>query len=166
MPAADRPRPTDGGARERAELTLIEPALERDAVDSTGRVGAVAYPYSVFDVAVTVERKFLSAREVDFVVSVDRSRRLAVRADTFPETMTRPVDDVLVIPSELSAEQAHEKAEDAAFKWTLRKFSLGTKPELELVDVVHAYKLFWLAERPDGDVLVDSVTGDESPLDD
>ena len=51
------------------------------------------------------------------------------------------------------------------FKWTLRTSILGDVPEVEFAQTVDAYKLFWLAERPDGDVILDSVNGNERPLD-
>ena len=172
MSDADRPRVAsagleiESGPRERTELTVIAPTVARDDVDSTGRVGAVAYPYRVYDAVSTIERPFISDRDLEFVVTVDRSRRLAVRADAFPETTTRTVDDVLVIPSELSDAQTREKAEDAVFNWTLRKVAVGSSPTVTFERSADAYKLFWIASRPDGDVIVDSVRGTESPLED
>ncbi|AEH39153.1 hypothetical protein [Halopiger xanaduensis] len=158
--------PARGDRRERAELSVITPAVARDDVDSDGRVGAVAYPYRVYDAVATVGRPLLSDRELEYVVTVDRSRRLAVRADTFPETTDRTVKDVLVIPSELSDEQTGEKADDAVFNWTLRKVAVSSAPDVRFERSVDAYKLFWIASRPDGDVIVDSVRGTESPLED
>jgi len=106
-----------------------------------------------------LERPLIADRDIDYVVTVDRTRRLAVRADTFPETATRTVDDVLVIPSDLSDVQSHQKAEDAVFKWTLRKVAVGSEPDVTFEQSVDAYKLFWIAARPDGDIIVDSVRG-------
>ncbi|WP_306052565.1 hypothetical protein [Natronococcus wangiae] len=157
---------SDSGPRERTDLTVIAPAVAREDVDSTGRVGAVAYPYRVYDAVATVERPLISDRDIDYVVTVDRSRRLAVRADAFPETATLTVDDALVIPSELSDTRTREKAEDAVFNWTLRKVAAGSAPDVTFERSVDAYKLFWIASRPDGDVIVDSVRATESPLDD
>ncbi|MFD1562722.1 hypothetical protein ACFR99_04035 [Haloarchaeobius amylolyticus] len=153
-----------GGRRDRTELSVITPAIAREDVDSSGRVGVVAYPYRVYDAVATVERPLIADRDIDYVVTVDRTRRLAVRADTFPETETRTVDDVLVIPSELSDAQTHRKAEDAVFKWTLRKVAVGSEPDVTFARSVDAYKLYWIASRPDGDVIIDSVRGTESPL--
>lgn len=153
-----------GGPRDSAELTVIEPTVAREEVDSIGRVGAVAYPYRIYDAVATVERPLIADRDLEYVVSVDRSRRLAVRADVFPETVTETIDDVLVVPSELSDAQVREKAEDAVFTWTLRKIAVGSAPELTFERSVDAHKLFWIASRPDGDVIVDSVRGTESPL--
>ncbi|MFC6763965.1 hypothetical protein [Natrinema soli] len=154
-----------GQTRERANLTVIEPTVAREDVDSTGRVGAVAYPYRVYDAVVTVNRPIIADRDLEYVVSVDRARRLAVRADVVPETVSRTVDDVLVVPSELTDEQVREKAENALFKWTLRKIAVGSAPDVQFEQSVNAHKLFWIASRPDGDVIVDSVRGTESPLD-
>ncbi|ADB59391.1 hypothetical protein Htur_0493 [Haloterrigena turkmenica DSM 5511] len=155
-----------GEPRERADLTVIEPTVTRENVDSTGRVGAVAYPFRVYDAVATIERPLLSNRDVEYVVSVDRSRRLAVRADVFPDTIGKTVDDVLVVPSELPDALVREKAEDAVFTWTLRKVAVGSAPEISFEQSVDAHKLFWIASRPDGDVIVDSVRGTESPLTD
>ncbi|ELY63269.1 hypothetical protein C489_19426 [Natrinema versiforme JCM 10478] len=88
-----------------------------------------------------------------------------MRADVVPETVSRTVDDVLVVPSELTDEQVREKAENALFKWTLRKIAVGSTPDVQFEQAVTAHKLFWIASRPDGDVIVDSVRGTESPLD-
>ena len=150
--------------RDCAELTVIEPTVTREDVDSTGRVGAVAYPYRIYDAVATIERPLLSDRDIEYVVSVDRSRRLAVRADVFPETVAKTVDDVLVVPSELPDALVREKAEDAVFTWTLRKVAVGSAPDISFEQSVDAHKLFWIASRPDGDVIVDSVRGTESPL--
>ncbi|SDC08406.1 hypothetical protein [Natrinema hispanicum] len=158
------PADATGGRHERTELPVITPTVAREDVDSSGRVGAVAYPYRVYDAVATIERPVITDRDIDYIVTVDRARRLAVRADTFPETQTRTVDDVLVIPSELSDEQTCRKAEDAVFKWTLRKVAVGSEPDVTFARSVDAYKLFWIACRPDGDVIVDSVRGTESPL--
>ncbi|RKD88948.1 hypothetical protein [Halopiger aswanensis] len=164
--AASASAPARGDRRERTELSVIAPTVARDDVDSDGRVGVVAYPYRVYDAVATIDRPLLSDRELEYVVTVDRSRRLAVRADTFPETTEQTVEDVLVIPSELSDEQTRAKAEDAVFNWTLRKVAVSSTPDIRFEQSVDAYKLFWIASRPDGDVIVDSVRGTESPLED
>ncbi len=83
-----------------------------------------------------------------------------------PDVETRAIEDVLVLPSELSAEQSKEKARESVFQWTLRRYSLTDAPDIEFVREVDAYKLFWLVERPDGDAIVDSIRGDEDPLHD
>ncbi|WP_224268737.1 hypothetical protein [Haloprofundus salinisoli] len=152
------------GRRERVDLPVVAPAISRTSVESDGRVGAVAYPYRVYEARVTMARPLLGDRIATVTASVDRSRRVALRADEFPEVETRTVADVLVLPSELGPSDCDEKAREAAFKWTLRKFSLTRAPDIEFERAVDAYKLFWLAERDGGDVLVDSVRGTERPL--
>lgn len=154
----------DDRVRTQATLDVVAPAIERGDVESTGRVGVVAYPYLVYRATATIPRRFLGDRETEYVVSLDRSRRLPLRADEHPETETRNVADVLVLPSEVSREQSRELARKAVFEWTLRSHSLGSAPDIDLADPVSAHKLFWLAERPDGDVVVDSVTGEERAL--
>lgn len=152
-----------GEGRECAGLAVIPPAVSRKE-SGTGRVGAVAYPYRVYEAAVTMTRPFLSDHTDRFIASVDRSRRLVVRADTFPDVETRNIEDVLVLPAELSDEQSRKKARESVFQWTLRRYSLNDAPDIEFVREVDAYKLFWIAEHPEGDVLVDSIRGDEDPL--
>ncbi|MFC4450303.1 hypothetical protein [Halorussus aquaticus] len=161
---AEAPHPLVGDRHESVQLPVIPPEVAREEVQSSGRVGAVAYPYRVYETEVEVDRPLLSPRRDRRVVSVDCSRRLALRADTVPEFETRTVEDALVLPSELSPEQADEKAREAAFKWTLRTSILADVPDVEFARVADAYKLFWLAERPDGDVIIDSLDGDERPL--
>lgn len=153
-----------GTRRDGAELAVIPPAIPREDVESAGRVGAIAYPYRIYEAAVTIERPLVADRTDQFVASVDLSRRLTVRADTVPEPVTETLDDVLVIPAELTADEAHDRARKSVFQWALRKYSLNKPPEIELSEPVETYKLFWLAERPGGDVILDSVRGDESPL--
>ncbi|WP_435101521.1 hypothetical protein [Halarchaeum sp. P4] len=151
--------------REEASLPVIPPSLPREDVEADGRVGAVAYPYRVYEVTVTVGRKFLPERELTYVVSVDRARRLVLRADTVPDVETRDVEDVLVLPADLPEELCRERAHDTVFGWTTRKFALGSSPDIDFERGIEAYKLFWLVERDGGDVIVDSVSGEESPLD-
>lgn len=146
------------------DLPVIEPGVPRESIDSSGRVGAVAYPFRVYEVSIEVARPLLAPRTDRRIISVDRSRRLAVRADTVPDIDEREVEDVLVLPGELSPEQADEKAREAAFQWTLRSSILADAPDIEFDRVVDAYKLFWLGERSDGDVIVDSVRGEERPF--
>ncbi|MFC3958075.1 hypothetical protein [Halovivax cerinus] len=155
---------TDTRARDYVELSVVPPSIERDEVEATGRVGCVAYPYRIYDAAVSMSRPLMDDREDSFVVSVDRSRRLAVRADTFPETESRTVTDALVLPAELTPEGADERARKSVFKWTLRRYSLNRAPGIAFDRVVTGYKLFWLAEREGGDVIVDSLTGSERSL--
>ena len=162
LPPADHP--LVGDRHEAVDLPVIEPSVARESVDSSGRVGAVAYPFRVYETEIEVGRPLLAPRKDRRVISVDRSRRLAVRADTLPEVAEKRVEDVLVLPGELSPEQADEKAEEAAFQWTLRGSILAEAPEIEFEAVVDAYKLFWLAERPDGDVIIDSVRDDQRPF--
>ncbi|NEU57207.1 hypothetical protein [Halorussus sp. MSC15.2] len=162
--AAEAPHALVGDRHESVELAVFPPAIAREEVQSSGRVGAVAYPYRVYEAEVEVDRPLLSPRRDRRVVSVDCSRRLALRADTVPEFETRTVEDALVLPSELSPEQADEKARDAAFRWTLRTSILADVPDVEFARVADAYKLFWLAERPDGDVIIDSLDGSERQL--
>ncbi|WP_227374605.1 hypothetical protein [Haladaptatus halobius] len=152
-----------GERRESAKLAVIPPAISREEVGE-GRVGVVAYPYRVYEAEVTMTRPFLGDRTDRFVATVDRSRRLVVRADTFPDAETREIEDVLVLPAELSDEQSRTKARESVFKWTLRRYSLNDAPDIEFVREADAYKLFWLVERPDGDVIVDSLQGIEDPL--
>lgn len=155
----------DERVRETATLDVVAPAIEREDVESTGHVGAVAYPYLVYEASVSMPRALMDDRETEYVVSLDRARRIPLRADELPETETRTVDDALVLPAEVTREQADEMARDAVFDWTLRSYSLHSAPDIDLSEPVDAHKLFWIAERPDGDVLVDSVRGTERPLD-
>lgn len=155
----------DGG-RETTTLPVVSPAIERDEVDSPGRVGAVAYPYRAFEASVTIDPPLVAPRTDRYVVSVDRSRRLALRADEFPAIEERTLEDVLVLPIEVGDDATRELARDAVFNWTLRRYSLGSTPDVEFERATDAYKVFWLAERDDGDVLVDSVRGGEERLDD
>lgn len=165
-PSPDRPTEASvGERRERATLSVVEPAIARGEVESEGRVGAVAYPYRIYEAVVTMDRPLIGPRTARYVASVDRSRRLVVRGDVLPETEHRSVDDVLVIPSELTDEEAAIKARDAAFRWTLRTYSPLRAPEVDLESRVDGYRLFWLAERNGGDVVVDSVRGAERRLD-
>jgi hypothetical protein len=152
--------------RESVRLTIIPPSIPRDGVDGDGRVGAVAYPYRVRKAAVTMERPLVGDRVDEFVVSVDRSRRLAVRADIVPETTERAVEDVLVIPPEIDDEQADAIARKSVFQWTLRRYSLNHAPTTESDDPIEAHKLFWIVERDGRDVIVDSVRGTDRPLKD
>jgi len=165
---ADRRDPADhplvADRRESVALPVIPPSVSREDVESAGRVGAVAYPFRVYEAELEIERPLLGPRRERRTVSVDCSRRLAVRADELPDVERRTVEDALVMPSELSPAQADEKARDAVFKWTLRTSVLGGAPEIEFGAIADAYRLFWLAERPDGDVIVDSVRGDERPF--
>ncbi len=174
--AADDPArlsPPDGAAaptatatrHDAADLPVVPPSVPRDEVESDGRVGAVAYPYRVYAVTASVERRFLPPQTVEYVASVDLARRLVLRADTAPDAETRRVEDVLTLPATLSADAARDRATGTVHEWTRRKFALGSPADLSVDRTVAAYKLFWLASRPDGDVLVDSVRGTETPYD-
>lgn len=154
-----------GERHEHADLSVIPPAIARGEVESIGAVGAVAYPYRIYEVRVAIPRRFLGNRHEEYVVGVDCTRRLAVRADTLPDPESRTVEGVLVIPAELADEEADEKAREAVFRWCLRRFSMGDPPDIEIERTVDAHKLFWLAEQPNGDVIVDSVRGSEQPFD-
>jgi hypothetical protein len=164
-PAIDRDT-HDDAVRETATLSVIEPGVDRDAVEADGRVGAVAYPYRAYRGRATMSRPFMDDRVEEYVVTVDRSRRLTLRADTYPEPVTRTIDDVLKLPSEVTAAQCHEMASDAVFKWTLRSFSLSSTPDIDIEDPLDVYKLFWIVERDGSDVIVDSVDGTERALED
>lgn len=145
-------------------LEVIDPAIDREAVDSTGRVGAVAYPYAVYAASVRVPRPVFDARVDEYVVSVDRTRRLALRVDAVPAVREVDLRDCHVLEPAVSLEKSSAKARDAVIEWTLRRFSPPESPTVDLDRSVAGYKLFWLAERPDGDVIVDSVRGTERPL--
>lgn len=154
-----------GTHRESTTLAVIAPTIPREEVAAADeRVGAIAYPYRVTNARVCIERPLLAAREEEYVVSVDRCRRLAIRADVVPSTEQRTIADVLVLPSELTDDAADEKARDAAFRWTLRRFALWNTPAVDLQRTIDAYKLFWLVETSSDTVLVDSVRGDRQLL--
>lgn len=156
-----------GERRASATLPVIRPAVDRADVGGDGeRVGAVAYPYRVYEAAVSIDRAFLPPRTDRFVASVDRSRRLVLRADAVPEVEERAVEDVLVLPSELSDDLARERAEKSVFQWTLRRYSVREPPTVTFERVVDGYKLFWLVRREGGTAIVDSVRGTEDPLED
>src|SRR6056297_3531820 len=129
----------DPRVREAVELSVVPPAIERDEVETIGRIGSVAYPYRIYDAAVSMSRPLMDDREDAFVVSIDRSRRLAVRADTFPGLESRRVDDALVVPAELTPEGADERARKSVFQWTLRRYSLNRAPEITFESVVEGY---------------------------
>ncbi|WP_228546326.1 hypothetical protein [Halegenticoccus tardaugens] len=152
--------------RDRVELSVIPPSLERDAVEAEGRVGVVAYPYRVYDARAVIDRPIVPDRELNYIVSIDRSRRLAVRADVFPSVEQRTLEDVLVLPSELSPGVCDKRARKAVFRWTLRKYSINAPPEISFEQTADLYKLFWLVTRGDSDVIIDSVQGDEEPFQD
>jgi len=163
---ASVPEKARGTDTEPVSLPVVDPSIERDAVESAGRVGAVAYPYRVVETTVRVPRPVLSDREDSYVVSVDRTRRLALRADEMPSVDRQSIRDVLVVDPVLDGARSTEKAREAAFEWTLRTHSPGKPPTVAVESTVDAHKLFWLAERPEGDVIVDSVRGTERPLED
>lgn len=168
-PDSTTPAPTDGQRagvhHESTTIAVVEPTIHRDEVGPTDeRVGAIAYPYRVANARIRINRPLLTDREDEYVISVDRCRRLAIRADTVPTTDQRTVVDVLVLPSELTDEAADEKARDAAFRWTRQQFTLWNTPTVDLQQTIDAYKLFWLTETSEGTVLIDSVRGDRQPL--
>lgn len=158
--------PREDGVHETATLRVIEPAIERSEVDSAGRVGAVAYPYRTFRASATMSRPFMDDRVSEYVVTIDRSRRIALRADTYPDPVERTVDDLMRLPIEVGDEQCLEMARDAIFKWTLRSVGMRSAPDISVDDPIDVYKLFWIADRQDGDVLIDSVRGTTRRLDD
>ena len=149
---------------ETVDLRIVEPSVDREAVQSTGSVGAVAYPYRFYQGTATISRPFLDDRQEEYVVAVDRSRRLTLRADTVPDEVDRQFDDVLVLPKEVSDSHCRDMAEEAVFEWTMRSSMLHGSPEINLGEPRDVYKLFWLAERDAGDVIVDSVDGTERPF--
>lgn len=151
-------------AIESGPVTIIEPTLERDDLDSDGTVGVVAYPYQLFRGKVTVPRHLFSDRVKNYVVSVDQSRRLAVRADTYPRIETREIADFLKLPAEVPPDQCREMARESIFKWTLRTLSLRSSPAIEISDPSSVHKLFWIIERDRTDLLVDSVDGTKRKL--
>ena len=55
-------------------------------------------------------------------------------------------------------------ASEAVFKWALRSVSLSATPEISVEEPLDVYKVFWLVERDDGDVIIDSVDGTERPF--
>ncbi|WP_248299365.1 hypothetical protein [Halorhabdus amylolytica] len=163
-PTAGLSRPGDTLGDE-GTVSAVVPSIERETVESTGRVGAVAYPYRIVEATVRIPRPLLSDREDRYVLSVDRARRLALRADEVPDVECRTLRDALVVDPELDDAETTEKARETAFEWTLRKYLSAEPPTVTIESAVDAHKLFWLAERPDGDVIVDSVRGTERPLD-
>nr|WP_229380212.1 hypothetical protein [Haloterrigena salifodinae] len=82
------------------------------------------------------------------------------------DTVAKTVNDALAVPSELPDPLVRGKAQDTVFTWTLRKVAVGSAPEISFEQSVDAHKLFWIASRSDGDVVIDSVRGTESPLPD
>lgn len=151
--------------RESATLSVIAPTIPRNEVGGGDeRIGAVAYPYRVINARVRIERPFLAVREDEYVVSVDRCRQLAIRADVVPSTEHRTIEDVLVLPSELTDDAADEMARNAAFRWMRRRFALWNTPSVDLGQITDVYKLFWLTEMSEKTVLIDSVRGDRQTL--
>lgn len=148
------------------DLEIVEPNVDRDAVDSTGDVGVVATPYRFYRGTVTISRSLVTDRQDEYVVAVDQSRRLALRADTVPDAVSRHLEDGLVLPSEVTDADCRAMAEQTVFEWAMRSSMLHSSPEIELGPPRDVYKLFWLAEREEGDVIVDSVDGTERPFDD
>ncbi|MDR5657267.1 hypothetical protein RH831_08745 [Halodesulfurarchaeum sp. HSR-GB] len=155
-----------GVPEEPIELEIVEPSIDREAVQSTGSVGTVAYPYRFYQGTATISRPLLDDRTEKYVVAVDRSRRLTLRADTVPDNIDRRFEDVLVLPSEVTEDHCRDMAEEAVFEWAMRSSMLHGSPEISLEGPRDVYKLFWLAEREDGDVLIDSVEGTERPFED
>ena len=143
------------------DLNVVAPSVDREAVTSNGDVGVVAYPYRFYEGSATISRSIVSDRTEDYVVAIDRSRRLTLRADTVPETESLQFENVLVIPKEITDTECREMAEQAVFEWTMRSSLLHSNPAIELDAPLDVYKLFWLAERESGDVIVDSVDGTE-----
>jgi hypothetical protein len=148
------------------DLEVIVPSVDRDAVESARETGMVASPYRFYEATARISRSVVADRTEDYVVAVDRSRRLTLRADTVPETEARQFEDALVLPTAVTDAECRELAEEAVFEWAMRSSLLHSKPAIELGAPLDAYKLFWLAERESGDVIVDSVDGTERPFED
>lgn len=164
-----------------AETTvdIIEPnlsaaaAIERSGAESavtTDDVRVVGYPKFLFDYTCSLNRVFLSDREVPVSITVNGITGGKLRNDAYPELKTRTLPNEALLQPRLTRDDAVEKARSVLRKYISFHFPtyilISGMPTAEIQQEDLAYALYWLVPDDIGDTsslvvsIVDSISGE------
>ncbi len=124
----------------------------------------VLYPYWIFHLKLFYKRLGRSDRILDYFAYVDLYRFGAERGDRFIELYEWDVDEKQVMKPLIDYEDAKIKAFESAITWGNSRIVSWWLPRIEIVRDAMAYKVFWIFERDDELLIMDSLDGKEFDL--
>ncbi len=121
----------------------------------------VLYPYRIYHIKLFYKRLKMSDRVMDYFAYVDCYRFGVERGDGIIDIQEWKVSEDAIMPSNITEEEAKQKAVESAFNWgNLMVISWWT-PKVEVVKEVEAYKVFWIFKEDEEVYVMDSLTGDK-----
>jgi hypothetical protein len=124
----------------------------------------IYYPLWFVQFSVSWRRLFLPERRERVWVCVDGVRGVAHRADVIPSTTMRTVSDSDVLPLGIGEEGASKKARALADWWARTRLSTWWPPIIQQGETRLLHKVYLIERGRSGEVLRDSVTGEEGSI--
>ena len=124
----------------------------------------IYYPLWFVRFSVSWRRLFLPERREEVWVCVDGVRGVAHRADVIPSTTIQAVSDSDILPLGIGEEGASKKARALADWWARTRLFTWWSPVVEQGEARLLHKAYLIERGRSGEVLRDSVTGEEGGL--
>ena len=116
------------------------------------------YPYYIFRVNVIFKRPFMKPKKIEKIMYVDLFREVALMGKEFPQLIKITTTLGRVIPSIISLERAESLAITASEDWARKTKMIWSVPQVEIIDKIQAYRIYYIKKEKKGEYILDSLT--------
>ena len=116
------------------------------------------YPYYIFKVNIIFKRPFMKPKKIEKIIYVDIFREVALIGEEFPQVVKISTTSERVIPSTVSPERAESLAITASENWAKKTKMIWTIPQVEIIDKLQAYRIYYIKKEKKGEYILDSLT--------
>ncbi len=141
-------------------LTVIAPLVKVEG----NVLRKVYYPYMFFHIEVLLKGILREPRRVKGYVAIDLVRGLTFLADSMPKTYKEEAREEDIMSQRISVEEAEKLAKKKMVWVTMRRVKSIFPATVNILDRLHAYKLFLVVKEKDKVIIVDTTTGEQEEV--
>jgi len=141
-------------------LTVIVPLVK---VESR-ILRKIYYPYMFYHIEVLLKGVLKRSRRVKGYVAIDLVRGLTFLADSMPKTYKEEAREEDVIPQRISFEEAEKLAKKKMVWVAMRRVKSIFPATVNVLNRLHAYKLFLVIEEKNKTFIIDTTTGEREEI--
>lgn len=141
-------------------LTVVAPLIK---VESR-ILRRIYYPYMFYHIEVLLKGILRKPRRVKGYVAIDLIRGLTFLADSMPKTYKEEVREDDVIPQRISFEEAEKLAKKKMVWVAMRRVKSIFPATVNVLNRLHAYKLFLVVEEKNKTFIIDTTTGEREEI--
>jgi len=141
-------------------LTVVAPLIKVE----NRIIRRIYYPYMFYHIEVLLKGVLRKPRRVKGYVAIDLVRGLTFLADSMPKTYKEEVREDDVIPQRISFEEAEKLAKKKMVWVAMRRVKSIFPATVNVLNRLHAYKLFLVIEEKNKTFIIDTTTGEREEI--